>query len=564
MRLTAWELKTSTRLSRMRLDSIRSKILVFALLATLIPSLATAWVSYLQNKRALTDKLSQQLQGTSVQLAAEMDLWVKSHIEDLRVFSTSDEVFDNLERIGRGQGGAVRRLNDYLDNVRRRFSDYEQLIVVDQRAHPVTSRPEARRPTALPADLLTEIRADNSVVGEAAWDSTLGKAVMVLAVPIHGTGGRVIGALAAKLNFHAIEAALGQYTPAQGQVYLITTGGHPVIGSYVNTAEKMSHQLPAGTLQNLSEHTRQIVSYRGLDGTPVVGTQHKVVRVPWLVVAEVPTDAAYQQVSRLRNWTLLIVTLVLVVVGALAYALGLLIVRPLERLRAGAFKVASGDLSVDLPVISGGEVGYLTQVFNNMVARLRKNREELYAAAESLHRKNEELERLSITDGLTGLFNRRHVMKTLETEVRRVQRQKRPFAILMVDVDHFKKYNDSHGHQAGDEVLRRVGALLKDATRDVDCPARYGGEEFLILLTDTTLAGAADAAQRIRSNLAHEVFPGGPVTLSIGIAEFPEHGETVEAVIASADAALYRAKRDGRDRVVAATRRRTRESRAEA
>jgi len=564
MRLTSWEHKASTRLTRMRLDSIRSKILVFALLATLIPSFATAWVSYLQNKRALTDKLSEQLQGTSFQIAAEMDLWVKGHIEDLRVFTTSDEVFDNVERIGRGQATAVRRLNDYLDNVRRRFSDYEQLLIVDSRGHPVTLRPATGRMPVLPSDLPADIRADNPVVGEAQWDSALGKPVMVLAVPIHGSGGRVVGALAARLNFHTIEETLRQYTPAQGRVYFITTAGRPVIGSNIGSASQLHDQLSSDALQQLNQHERRIVEYHSLDGTSVVGSLHRVVRVPWSVVSEVPTEAAYLQVARLRNWTLLIVTLVLIVVGALAYGLGLLIVRPLERLRAGAAKVASGDLGVDLPVISGGEVGYLTEVFNNMVARLRKNREELYAAAESLHRKNEELERLSITDGLTGLFNRRHLMQTLEAEVKRAQRQKRPFAILMVDVDHFKKYNDTHGHQAGDEVLRRLGALLKDATRDVDCAARYGGEEFLILLTETTLTGAADAAQRIRSQLAHEVFPGGPVTLSIGLAEFPEHGETVEAVIASADAALYRAKRDGRDRVIAAARRRSKESRAEA
>jgi len=564
MRLTSWELKTSKRLARMRLDSIRSKIVVFALLATLIPSFATAWVSYLQNKRALTDKLAEQLHATSFQIGAEMDLWVKSHIEDLRVFTTSEEVYDNLERIGRGQASAVRRLNDYLDAVRGRFPDYEQLLVVDPRGRVVTMRPATNRTPTLPADLPADIRTDNPVIGDAAWDSTLGKVVMVLAVPVHGSGGRVVGGLAARLNFHTVDETLQQNTPSHARVYFVTASGHPVIGTDVRSALQMRRQIPADALRQLSQADRRLVEYQSLDGTPVVGALRRVLRVPWSVVAEMPTAAAYEQVARLRNWALLIVTLVVLVVGALAYGLGLLIVRPLERLRTGAAKVASGDLFVDLPNISGGEVGYLTEVFNNMVQRLRKNREELYAAAESLHRKNEELERLSITDGLTGLFNRRHLMQTLEGEVRRAQRQKHPFAILMVDVDHFKKYNDSHGHQAGDEVLRRVGVLLKEATRDVDCAARYGGEEFVVLLTDTTLAGGTDAAQRIRRQLAHEVFPGGPVTLSIGVAEFPEHGETVEAVIASADAALYRAKRDGRDRVVVAGRRRSKESRAEA
>jgi diguanylate cyclase (GGDEF)-like protein len=122
-------------------------------------------------------------------------------------------------------------------------------------------------------------------------------------------------------------------------------------------------------------------------------------------------------------------------------------------------------------------------------------------------------------------------------------------------VDHFKRYNDSLGHQAGDEVLIRVAAVLREATREIDCAARYGGEEFLVILPETTMGGAVEVADRIRARLAREAFPGGRVTLSIGVAEFPVHGETPVTLIASADAALYRAKHEGRDRVVRAGRR---------
>jgi diguanylate cyclase (GGDEF)-like protein len=122
----------------------------------------------------------------------------------------------------------------------------------------------------------------------------------------------------------------------------------------------------------------------------------------------------------------------------------------------------------------------------------------------------------------------------------------------MIDVDRFKQYNDTHGHLAGDEVLKGMGRVLRDATRELDVSARYGGEEFICLLPECDTANAVVAAERIRERLAKEKFVGGPVTISIGVAEFPTHGETSGAVIGAADSALYEAKAAGRDQVMSA------------
>jgi diguanylate cyclase (GGDEF)-like protein len=185
-----------------------------------------------------------------------------------------------------------------------------------------------------------------------------------------------------------------------------------------------------------------------------------------------------------------------------------------------------------------------------MVGRLRQGRQELAAMNERLRRQNEELERLSTSDALTGLHNRRFLTQRLSEELVRSYRHKGTFAVLMADVDEFKKYNDAFGHPAGDEVLKKVAAILLSSTRSVDCTARYGGEEFAVLLTDTTGEVAAEVAERIRARVAGQEFPGRKITLSIGIAEFPEHGQTAEEVISCADEALYEAKRAGRNRVI--------------
>lgn len=231
----------------------------------------------------------------------------------------------------------------------------------------------------------------------------------------------------------------------------------------------------------------------------------------------------------------------------LVYVLGMLVVRPLERLTGAAAKVAAGDLSVELPTGGGGEVGYLTRAFSHVVTRLREREGQ------------GELERLSVTDALTGLYNRRHLVGTLANEVQRSRRLRRTFSVLMVDVDRFKQYNDAHGHLAGDAALVKIAEILRKTTRGVDCVARYGGEEFLVMLLETTIATAAVVAERVRERVATEEFGGGKITVSVGVAEYPPHGDTPEELIASADAAMYQAKGQGRDRVVTAGGERERE-----
>jgi len=544
--LSSWEQRTSQRLSALRLDSIRSKILMFAVLATLLPSLATAWISYVENKRALTAKASEELLGLSTQAARELDLWTKERRYDLRVFASSYEVTENVERIPRVNGEAVRsgrahqRLTDYLNSVRDRFVDYDELLVLDAHGHIIASSDKQPRALVLPPDWQAQMRGDNLVLGAAYWDSTAARPVMLAAVPIRLASGRVLGAITAKVNLRGVADTLKRFSPGDaGQVYVMSESGRLILSSRGSSASLMAtHYRPEDARWLLAREGRA-VQFGSVTGGRVVGSVRRVPGLDWVVVTEIPTVEAFRQVARLRNVTFLIVAALFAAVGALGYFLGLLIVRPLSRLTQGAAKVAAGDLEVDLPVVTGGEVAYLTTVFNNMVARLRESRQEL--------------ERLSVTDPLTGLFNRRWMMDALEHEVRRSRRLKHDFAVIMADVDYFKRFNDAHGHPAGDAVLKVVADILRDSTRDVDVVARYGGEEFFVMMPETGGEGAAEVADRVRTRLATERLPGGgTVTLSFGVAEFPAHGDVGDTLIAIADAALYQAKREGRDRVVLA------------
>jgi diguanylate cyclase (GGDEF)-like protein len=536
-----------------RLDTVRSKILAFALAVTVIPSGLTAWISYTQNRKALEEKISQELLSASAQTAREMDVWLKERLYDLRVFASSYEVSENLAR---GTAGSTTqgRLNDYLNSVRERFSDYEELVVLDPQGRMVASSASKPRVFRLPNDWKTELSATNAVVGEAFWDQALGMGTLLVAVPVQRADGRLLGALAARLNLRGAKDGLLTFAPGKyGQVYLIGTGGNLIVNSLTTSAELMRLSLKPGILERLTKREGAVLTYESVSGVEVLGSLKQVPRVGWSVLSEVPVDTAYQQVRRFRDLTLAIVAALLLGVTAIAYRLALLIVRPLERLTKGAAEVGEGDLAVDLPKATG-EVGDLTYVFNHMVGRLRQSRQDLDAVNETLRERNEELERLSASDSLTGLSNRRVLTQRLSEELLRAQRQSHSFTVLMLDVDHFKKYNDAYGHPAGDEVLKKVANVLRSCTRAGDCTARYGGEEFAVLLSGKSGDTALQLAERIRERVAAEEFVGGKVTISGGIAEFPHHGHTAEAVISSADEALYEAKREGRNRVVCARR----------
>jgi diguanylate cyclase (GGDEF)-like protein len=164
----------------------------------------------------------------------------------------------------------------------------------------------------------------------------------------------------------------------------------------------------------------------------------------------------------------------------------------------------------------------------------------------------------SVRDTLTGLYNRRYLEEVLEREVRRAARAAQTLGVLMIDLDHFKKFNDTYGHDAGDAVLREAGALLSKGIRAEDFVCRFGGEEFVVILPTANLEAACARAERLRLKMKdltvlHQSRSMGMLTISIGVAVFPEHGASPKELMVAADAALYEAKRGGRDQVAVAS-----------
>ncbi len=169
----------------------------------------------------------------------------------------------------------------------------------------------------------------------------------------------------------------------------------------------------------------------------------------------------------------------------------------------------------------------------------------------------ETLQDYAVHDALTGLFNRRYMEETLKREISRVTRKKVPLGVIMLDIDYFKEFNDQHGHPAGDELLRRLGTFLQEQIRREDIACRYGGEEFILILPESSLENTRRRAEQIKEDIKglHVWYKGkliDSVNVSMGVVVFSEHGTTVESLLESADKALYKAKNEGRDRIVVA------------
>ena len=198
-------------------------------------------------------------------------------------------------------------------------------------------------------------------------------------------------------------------------------------------------------------------------------------------------------------------------------------------------------VTVDLPAVESGP-------FQQLHSDLSQDLSAMLQAA-SVRWSRAELE--AITDGLTGLYNHRYLQVRLDEEIERARAEEEPLSLLFIDLDEFKAFNDSRGHKAGDEMLRRVARAVEKHTRRVDLVARYGGDELVVALLGAGTAVAVETAERMRGEIRAENADDGAMSVSIGVATFPGDAGSKDELLDKADWAMYVAKRGGRDRVVA-------------
>ena len=292
----------------------------------------------------------------------------------------------------------------------------------------------------------------------------------------------------------------------------------------------------------------QRINYRIVNDNRLVGRMEL-----WIDVDSLVREHA-GEIGKLENWLLV---LVLVISAAAALMQDRWIRSPLQQLLGFAHRLSEGKYDTVLTHRSNDELGELVTSLDRMRMEIRAREEEVRKAYADLSDANSLLEEISNTDAVTRIYNRRYFDQVLANEIGRASRLQAPIAVLLCDIDYFKNYNDTYGHQQGDFCLREVATAIKSAfSRAADVVARYGGEEFGIVLPNTDQEQALMLAQRLRERVNGLLIPhqssgvADHVTVSIGVAvTLPEKDTIMSMLIEQADKALYEAKNSGRNAI---------------
>ena len=333
----------------------------------------------------------------------------------------------------------------------------------------------------------------------------------------------------------------------------------------------INHPNPARLLQRVDPQAnasiainRALAGFEGntegitREGDAALFSFTRIQGVDWIIGSVFLEREALQSIREMQRQALLVTLALAIVAGLLAWIIMSRLLNPLRRLHRHIQKIHAAKVYDEVPLYyRQDEIGDLGSAFNALMRERRDAEVELEQARAHLESMNKTLERLALEDDLTGLANRRRFDLALQEEFSRAMRTAQPLALVMIDVDHFKQFNDLYGHLSGDDCLYKVGrAIRAQQSRPGDVMARYGGEEMAVLLPGADLLGALAVAERIRlavrqRGIVHAGNPGGIITVSAGVAAIiPERDlDEPDKLLGLADRALYLAKQQGRDRV---------------
>lgn len=551
---------------------LQTKLLAVVLLCVVVPVLTLGLFLLRRNQEVLREKVEDGISSHLLRKQSAFDDWMRDRAQEATRWSASFVVYEALDAFAKQspESRAARDLKSYLASLLGHYRVYESLFIVDGDGAVLTgTRDEQLEEWARPL-VKGDVAFDGVIVSPLRKSELLGRPTMLLLRPIPPPGtserrGRAIGYFVERFDLRELESMMTEdATDLAPAPWLLDSEARILarVGKVVDNPGAKTFPVPAGG--PLPSNLGTVVAQQTLPdlGPSVFGMRSLSGPFPGRLVATVPSARAFQSLQESRRGLILTGAAAAFMIAILNFVGARELMRPILLLSEGAKRVAGGDLDIYLPVRGTDEIADLTRAFNDMAQRIREGRESLEAARDELAHANaglrdanRSLETLATTDGLTSLFNRRHFQETFDAEVRRAEQQGRVLSLLLIDIDHFKQYNDQYGHPEGDAALRRVAAQVKKSVRSSDMAFRYGGEELAVLLPACPKAQAADVAEKLRSAIrSHTPRPGGtrfggPLTVSIGVATFPEDSRSASTLMERADAALYAAKAQGRDRV---------------
>jgi diguanylate cyclase (GGDEF)-like protein len=383
-----------------------------------------------------------------------------------------------------------------------------------------------------------------------------GRQGLNFAYPVLDETGKLVAVAFIAVNLESFNRIAAATPLPEGAVLGVLDAHATVLARVPERTEAIGQKIRVAPLREaVLARPEGLIEALGADGRPRLYAYQTVARNPdgaiaLRVIVGVKRDLIFADANRGLAHTLAgLLSATVLLLAATWYLAERLVLRSIRKLVDTAHRVRAGDLSARTRFhYRGDELSHVGMAIDQMAQALQEREAELATAMRVLREQ-------SITDPLTGLYNRRYLLDLLPREVQRARRNGTRLAVIMVDVDHFKRINDSFGHQAGDLVLRALGALLKERIRATDTACRYGGEEFLLVLPEAALEGARRRAEAIREavqalRLAKLEQPLGPITASLGVAVFPDHARDGDSLLRLADESLYEAKTAGRNRVV--------------
>jgi diguanylate cyclase (GGDEF)-like protein len=538
--------------------SLRHKVVLAVVSCVLAPVLVMGAYLFNRSEEVLREKARETLANSVFRRTAQIEDWLSERRNESTHWSTSyilSEATVAAQRRGPEQARGRAELQEFLNSIIKDYGVYESLMVVDLQGNVLSATgDEEVEPWAREA--LRGQPGAATIVTPLRRSARLGRPTM-LAFRSVQSGERAVGYLAQRFDLRELSAFVAAGARNEPPTFwLLDEGGGAVVKNGHVLDQPGAEHFPAPLEQESGEGP--LAGEQGL-----WAIQKMQGGLAGYVAATVPASVAYQPLadSRVRLFRVGVPSVLFVCL--LALIVGRRLVAPILALSEGARKVAAGDLNLQLPLSGNDELRDLTQSFNDMVHKLRDSQHELAEVHrrealrnEELRAANLKLEALAITDGLTGLYNRRHFQDQLEKEIARAEQGGWPLSLLFIDLDRFKQYNDRWGHLEGDAELRRVAAQVIKSVRSTDTAYRYGGEELAVLLPSCPKEQAAKVAEKVRQAVSAGTQKpgrfGGRTTVSIGVATFPSDGRVPRAVVDTADAALYEAKSGGRDRVVVA------------
>lgn len=546
--------------------SLQTKILAVVLASVGIPVLATGGYLLQRNGEILRERVRDALSNHLFRQSSEIDDWMRQRVNEATRWSASFVVFEGVEAIARRgaeAAGARRDLKGYLESVLRHYSVYESLFVTDLRGEVLAGSRDERLEDWGKALLGREGTPRAGLVSPLRVSEPLGRPTLLVIHAIAGRNDLPVGYFVGRLDLAELKAHLR--TPAADPapvLWLLDDRGRVLVKAGEIPAAPGQDAFPAplatggAAVEGVWEHALPRM------GPTVYGIRRLQGPSGGYLAATVPEPSVYRVLADSRRRLLRIGLPIASVVFLLSFLLARSLLLPIRLLSEGARRLSAGDLGVVLPVRGGDEITDLTRAFNEMAGKVRQGhqsveqaRDELARANEGLKEANRALETLAITDELTGLYNRRHFQDTLDRELRRRKRQALPLSLLFLDLDHFKQYNDRWGHPEGDVALRRVADAVVASIRASDLAFRIGGEELAVMLHACAKDRALEAADKVRLAVTASSSGGESgkrITVSIGVATSPEDGDAPRDLVDRADAALYDAKAQGRDRVTPA------------